>query len=690
MESNRGQKRADTGLDHYPHKRHKVDYDGCKNETLDSYEPPERARRTGCPPKNGTEDPTPHTALNDLMLPRGSYEYQPIKNGHTRLLYLRPGRGDEPIICSLKIFDRDEKWPKYEALSYCWGADPAVHEVEVEGQSFYTGPNLHNALRHLRRPDTTTILWVDAICIDQSNDQEKSDQIRRMSDIYRNAQNVVVWLGEEESDSDIGMDFISRLLDPGFLGDDNWPSTYARGFYALARLLERPWFSRIWVLQEVAYARNVILKCGDHELHFMDIVDACNIVKSKLGSIKRCLQNTPLYDSYGHLLQNFEDSSATRLFDLIRNVFIRSNDGQVIGKRLSLESLVCDLAPFQATDPRDSIFALLGLAKNTDTLPSSFQPDYCKSVLDVYSQFTAACARTSGSLDIICRPWAPRKKTTWQVDFVDPDLRFRVPSWIPVRGDLPFGDPKYKNKRRVHGDVLIGSARKRVYNAHNGIGAQVRFGKDDMTNTSDGSLIAKGLILCTIDELSTRMPDGVILKECLEMIGGVSRDKHDKVNGIDDSLWRTLCANRDKNGYPPPSVYRIAALHLLQTSHKGRSIDTDEILEPGAAEYQEEFLQRVQAVTWNRRIFRARERNVEDGTGKSLIGLAPRDSRYGDHICILFGVSVPVVLRHHQTDTRSCWQLVGEAYLDGSMDGEELCSLSKEEIASKTIEFELR
>jgi hypothetical protein len=558
----------------------------------------------------------------------------------------------------------------------------------VEGKSFYTSPNLHSALRHLRQQSSTNIFWIDALCIDQNNDREKNEQVIRMAEIYQNAQNVVVWLGEKDSDSDIAMDFVPKLLDPSFLSDDNWPSTYARGFYALARLLERPWFSRIWVLQEVAYKMDIGLNCGDHEVHFMDLVDACNIVKSKLNTIKRSLQNTLLYDSYGHLLHNFQDSSAARLFDLLRNVFIRSNDGKVIERRLSLESLVCDLAPFQATDPRDSIFALLGLAKDAD-IPFVFQPDYCKSVLDVYSQFTSACARASGSLDIICRPWAPRKKTVWQDNFVDPELRFQAPSWIPVRGDLPYGDPKYQIKKRVNADILVGSARKRIYNTHNGIHAQVRFGVDDLTGASDGSMNVKGLILCRISELSNRMPDGFILKDALDMIGGITRDERGNLEAMEDSVWRTLCANRDENGDPPPSVYRIAALHLLHTSQSICSIDTEEMLEVDTPEYQKEFLKRVQAATWNRRVFRAQESNTENSTQGGLIGLVPRGSQNGDHICVLFGVSVPVVLRRHQRDTTSCWQLVGEAYVDGRMDGEELCSLSKEDLASKTIEFQI-
>jgi hypothetical protein len=74
---------------------------------------------------------------------------------------------------------------------------------------------------------------------------------------------------------------------------------------------------------------------------------------------------------------------------------------------------------------------------------------------------------------------------------------------------------------------------------------------------------AKGLILYRISELSNHIPDGFILKEGLEMIGGITRDEHGNLEAMEDSVWRTLCANRDENGDPPLLVYRIATLHVL-------------------------------------------------------------------------------------------------------------------------------
>ena len=164
------------------------------------------------------------------MSPHSTYEHNAIKEDSIRLLYLRPGSGNEPINCNLKIFNRRGPIPKYEALSCVLGSEPAVHEVQVEGKSFYTGPNLHNGLRNLRQHNSTNIFWINATWIDQKNSWEKSEQVMIIAEIYQNAQSMVIWLGEKDSDSDIAMDFVPKLLDPSFLSDDNWPGTYARGF----------------------------------------------------------------------------------------------------------------------------------------------------------------------------------------------------------------------------------------------------------------------------------------------------------------------------------------------------------------------------------------------------------------------------------------------------------------------------
>jgi hypothetical protein len=315
------------------------------------------------------------------------------------------------------------------------------------------------------------------------------------------------------------------------------------------------------------------------------------------------------------------------------------------------------------------------------------QANYSLSVLDTFSNFMATSIRSSASLDLVCRPWAPQSKTSWKGGLVDPDLQYAVPSWIAVREQLPFGDPKYQSQMRVNAEGLVGPATKKVYNASDSRPAEVRFGIDDVSKCYDGSLFAKGIMLARVDELSVRMADGIVSQECLDLIGGVEKNEQGKLEGIEDSLWRILTANRGPNGQPVPSLFRIALLHLLQQYPRMTSLDTIDLCEDEQPEHIKDFLHHVQSTTWNRRVFAGE--NIMN-PGSIWKGLVPRHARAGDMVCILFGASVPIVLRAHELQSRKCWEIVGEAYVDCVMDGEAFCFLDEQGLKIATLEFEIR
>jgi hypothetical protein len=117
-----------------------------------------------------------------------------------RLLVLWPGSKFTPIQGHL-IVSPLLQCPPYEALSYTWGNPAEKSPINISGAVFSAQRNLKSALHHLRYPDKVRILWVDALCINQSDNEEKSVQVARMGDIYRNAEQTTVWLGEAEDDS---------------------------------------------------------------------------------------------------------------------------------------------------------------------------------------------------------------------------------------------------------------------------------------------------------------------------------------------------------------------------------------------------------------------------------------------------------------------------------------------------------
>ncbi|KIM98326.1 hypothetical protein OIDMADRAFT_91381, partial [Oidiodendron maius Zn] len=164
----------------------------------------------------------------------------------TRLIELLPGREGDKIRINLFNIDSLSSHP-YEALSYVWGPRDADVTVSVNNRDLNVSANLFEALYHLRRIERKRLLWADAVCINQASDIEKSCQVSFMGEIYRNANDVVIFLGKERDDSAMVMDIVQeRIQRCGF------DST--RFLCAVNAFFKRPWWSRIWVVQEYQLA----------------------------------------------------------------------------------------------------------------------------------------------------------------------------------------------------------------------------------------------------------------------------------------------------------------------------------------------------------------------------------------------------------------------------------------------------
>jgi hypothetical protein len=131
------------------------------------------------------------------------YDYSPLDPGSSefRLLELIPGLEDEEIRCMLAHSALDNN-PSYEALSYLWGDQQDRRQILLGEARFSVTSNLHAALRRLRDPRHSRTLWVDAICINQSDNDEKTMQVQRMTRIYSQASGVIAWTGDSADNSD--------------------------------------------------------------------------------------------------------------------------------------------------------------------------------------------------------------------------------------------------------------------------------------------------------------------------------------------------------------------------------------------------------------------------------------------------------------------------------------------------------
>jgi hypothetical protein len=166
---------------------------------------------------------------------------------NVRLLQLLPSKVDpnnircELFECALR--KSDEVTRPYEALSYFWGGEDKPQSIIIHNQSLKITQNLYTALLRLRDYDIPRIIWVDAVCIDQSNKEEKAQQIPLMVEIYAKASQVIVWLGEEQNDSNRALEAI-RVACKSSL---DFSKTHQLQKRAISELLQRQWFQRIWV-----------------------------------------------------------------------------------------------------------------------------------------------------------------------------------------------------------------------------------------------------------------------------------------------------------------------------------------------------------------------------------------------------------------------------------------------------------
>ena|SRR5436309_15666445 len=150
----------------------------------------------------------------------------------------------------------------------------------------------------------------------------------------------------------------------------------------------------------------------------------------------------------------------------------------------SLEVLVSVLLSFEASEPRDTIYAVLSLAKDAiegnpslqlDGSIRPIQPDYNKPVIEVFKEFIDFAIQTSESLDIICRHWAPvPKKKGQRIDLeelsfpaakrrrTELTLREEYPSWIPSVSESAYGTPVEALTGRKHGDNFVGTSERRT------------------------------------------------------------------------------------------------------------------------------------------------------------------------------------------------------------------------------------
>jgi hypothetical protein len=165
-------------------------------------------------------------ALSDAHLGEKPTElksiYQPLKDGEIRVLVLLPSQDESSVCCTLRHVLMDAEL-EYETISYAWGDPTNTTRVELEGRSFTVTQNLYLALKNLRHEDKERVIWADAICINQQDLEERSNQVKQMGTIYAKATQVIVWLGEGSERAREAIDHFTKLHDFMLKNEDGYP-----------------------------------------------------------------------------------------------------------------------------------------------------------------------------------------------------------------------------------------------------------------------------------------------------------------------------------------------------------------------------------------------------------------------------------------------------------------------------------
>lgn len=545
------------------------------------------------------------------------YEYTALNReaSEIRLMTLLPGSfGSDVLITIQNVVHSKSRVPTYEALSYAWGLNDKCVHIRVkepeEVRSLAVTSNLAEALQYLRYEQKSRTLWIDAICVDQQNIEERGHQVSRMADIYRLASPVVVWLGPESASSakamtelsalgsTIRVDWATSKVTP--LSGEEYQAWRARPWLSdeensesVKQLLDRLWFKRLWIWQEVRLARNgVEILCGDKTMQWETLRKAIWCL-----DLKRRPRNPKLYDLAFRVL----------------------NMCYYIGALSSLEYILHCTRYCNYSDPRDRIYAIMNLAHPWDVF--GLEADYSKSTEEVFQNVVLSHLSTTGTLNLLRQCEISTIKA------------IKVPSWVPdwtvINGCIPLPGSK----------ACWGSK------------AQTLF-KDK------GILEVIAHCLSTIDTIlgleSEPFLEDNFANTLRKLVSDLRWNQWKDNAPTDDvsimeALCRTLCCDRFAETCLPPSP----GLPRFQESREY----VFRVIKSNALPIYKPYYNLVNFLTEGRAFFT---------TVEGHIGLAPRGSTLGDQVCIVLGCQSPLVLRANEDGGHT---VIGECYAHGVTDG---------------------
>ncbi|KAI6090006.1 HET-domain-containing protein [Hypoxylon rubiginosum] len=544
-----------------------------------------------------------------------------------RLLRILRTRPDGLLECQIRTANLGDSGICYDALSYTWelalhqerpedhGNAENNHVIVCNGRQLLVMENLFNCLTQLD-PDEYygRDLWIDAICIDQDNNDERCQQVSIMADIYRSAKCVIIWLGPADeftgpaweltnalsslSDEDLSRikpQEVENKHNLRWLGHANSPVHWR----ALSLLFEKRWFERAWVVQELVLAQSTTVLCGDYTFDW-----------DSMAHVSRLLSTRTPVNSASSLSYKKPAKLAAIKNDLNKRT------GDVL-----LHSLI-RCRTYDAKYDHDKVYSLLGLAGQN--YPIYLGPDYQRDVAGVFTDVAKYIIDRSNDLHILAHAEGDEFRRIT-----------RLPTWVP----------DWSVKRDV-GLRITGYAR---YQAAGTLPCfkQIRDGD---------ALTLRGFEIDTITRVGETKEEVNRSKACagwLSLLRELEQEYPER--DYQDAFWRTLLIDTDPSCTVPIKKPWENSFYVWL---KMCVDDPSEEEEQRAAEFETSFTHSL-----NLRLFR---------TARGHLGCGSLSCKEGDLVWIVQGSRVPLMLRPAQKADSQTYQLVGGTYLHGFMQGEAL------------------
>ncbi|KAK7229132.1 hypothetical protein V2G26_001302 [Clonostachys chloroleuca] len=583
-----------------------------------------------------------------------------------RILTLFPGGSGDSLRGELSVEDLASAQP-YETVSYVWGLGGRCAELICNSEYLSVTQSAHDALARIRSPDTPRRVWADQICINQDDVAERSQQVPLMNSIYHGSDRVLVWLGKDPNGIAPEAMKMVRYLNTVF-EDETAHQTFRQQYseellaqnrepwIPLSKLTKLPWFSRIWIVQEIGTASSATLFWGDSQIEWDELSSAAAVLNVDYHSLRTHFQiYTP---SIRYLHKRFVVPEAAH--DDSHN---RGNFVYELHRARHME----------AKDPRDRVYAFLGhytMQTNGSAL-ASLKPDYSRMVEEVYIDVAIRSLKDASSLILLaaCQPCGSPKRIARIYR-----RRVYVPTWVPDWRILPlhmFASPTTphkacgdtsprldidENKRLLHiigvrvdtisrcfrtfqnGDFQMQKT-KRKYDSHYPTSFEEMWTK--VSGQKEISLNAR--------YRRTKEPAFVAMTQTLTN-GCIGVDRSQPYEEIPTSRWTAAAASY--------------LLHIRDGNYAGI---TEEVQALAAEGEPFKWSHEATLVTRYRRFAISSE-------GYYVLGSDMMEK--GDVIVVLYGGRTPFVLRP-QGDT---WALLGECYAHGLMNGEAFKLGEKEEV----------